>query len=527
MNKMDMSKLGMNIFVAGFHHETNTFAPSPADWAAFECGAGYPAYARGEAMLRQMEGSSLAIGGFAQAARQRGWRLLPSVWAGAMPSNRVTEAAFERICAEIVEDLQQDDFDAIYLDLHGAAVAEHVDDAEGELLRRIRAVAGPAVPIVASLDLHANVTERMLRLSTAMTAFRTYPHVDMRETGARAAQMLADRLADRLPDRLADRQADRPAAPAPERHQHSERVPFLLPLNAQCTLMEPACSIIQLLERLEAEHAVELSFAMGFSAADFAECGPVLFGYGVDADRVRQAVKRLFDEVVVRRRAQWTTELLSPADAVEQAIALAEHASAPVVIADTQDNPGAGGDSNTTGMLHALVSAQAGRRLGGRVALGLLFDPGAAKAACAAGLGASLPLSLGRAVPTWSGALTDAPLQAQVRVLAVSDGVVPLHGPMTKGVTIKLGPSACVEVGGIRVLLSSAKAQMLDLDLYRFLGVEPTQMKLLVNKSSVHFRAAFAPIASHILVAKAAGPMAADPADLPWQHLPASMGRRP
>jgi microcystin degradation protein MlrC len=235
----------------------------------------------------------------------------------------------------------------------------------------------------------------------------------------------------------------------------------------------------------------------------------------------------LRDEVVVHRRAEWTMDLLSPADAVEQAIGLAADASAPVVIADTQDNPGAGGDSNTTGMLHALVNAQAGRRLGGRVALGLLFDPDAAKAACAAGAGATLVLSLGRAVPTWSGSFTDAPVQARVKVLAVSNGVLPLHGPMTAGATMTLGPCACVELDAIRVLLSSAKAQMLDLDMYRFLGVEPAQMKLLVNKSSVHFRAAFAPIASHILVAKAPGPMAADPADLPWKKLPATTRRTP
>ena len=103
----------------------------------------------------------------------------------------------------------------------------------------------------------------------------------------------------------------------------------------------------------------------------------------------------------------------------------------------------------------------------------------------------------------------------------------PLHGPMTAGNTMHLGPCACIEVHGIRVLLSSAKAQMLDLDLYRFLGVEPAQMKLLVNKSSVHFRAAFQPIASHILVAKAPGPMAADPSDLPWTKLPAGMSTKP
>ena len=498
----------MNVFVAGFHHETNTFAPSVADWAAFECGAGYPSYARGEAMLQKMRGTSTSLGGFAQAAAERGWSLQPSVWAGAMPSNRVTAPAFARICDEIVADLQRGGFDAIYLDLHGAGVAVGADDAEGELLARIRAVVGPGMPIVASLDLHANVTERMLKLTNAMTAFRTYPHVDMRETGARAAQMLARRVGTST------------------RHMFAERVPFLLPLNAQCTLMQPAASVIALIDRLEAEHDVELNFAMGFSAADFAECGPVLFGYGADAARVREAVQCLHTEVV-SRRAEWSQDLLSPAAAVERAIALAATAEAPVVIADTQDNPGAGGDSNTTGLLRALIAAKAGARLNGRVALGLLFDPASAQAACTAGVGATLDLVLGRAVPTWSGALTEPAVQTQAKVLAVSNGVVPLFGPMTAGATAQLGPCACVEVEGIRVLLSSAKAQMLDLDLYRFLGVEPTRMKLLVNKSSVHFRAAFAPIASTILVAKAPGPMAADPGDLPWTKLPAGMASRP
>ena len=505
------------IFVAGFHHETNTFAPSPADWDAFNAGAGYAAYSRGEEMLRTMTTTSMSIAGFASTAAKLGWTLVPSVWAGAMPSNRVTTDAFERIAGDIVSDLQgalSDDanggIDAIYLDLHGAAVAECADDAEGELLHRIRALTGAALPIVASLDLHANVTERMLRLTSAMTAFRTYPHVDMRETGARAAQMLARRLSN--------------AATA--RTMHAERVPFLLPLNAQCTLMQPASEVIALMKQLEAEHDVELNFSMGFSAADFAECGPVLFGYGADAATARSAVRQLHDAVVAAR-PRWRLDVLSPDAAVERAIALAATADAPVVIADTQDNPGAGGDSNTTGMLRALLAAKAGQRFDGRVALGLLFDAASAVAAHTAGVGATIELELGRAVPTWSGVLTDAPVLARCHVLAVSDGVVPLFGPMTDGATMTLGTSACVDVDGVKVLLTSAKAQMLDLDLYRFLGVEPAQMKLLVNKSSVHFRAAFTPIASHILVAKAPGPMAADPGDLPWKHLSATTATRP
>lgn len=508
------------VFVAGFHHETNTFAPSAADWAAFEAGAGYPAYSRGEAMLRKMRAGSMSIAGFAQAADERGWSLVPSAWAGAMPSNRVTAQAFERVCREIVEDLQRalDDgaaggIDAIYLDLHGAAVAEGADDAEGELLQRLRALTGPALPIVASLDLHANVTERMLRLASAMTAFRTYPHVDMRETGARAARMLARRL-------------DSAQAPADARVMHAERVPFLLPLNAQCTLMAPASEVIAKIEALEAAHDLELNFSMGFAAADFSECGPVLFGYGRDAALTRNAVRELHAHVV-GARARWRLDLLAPREAVERAIELSAESNAPVVIADTQDNPGAGGDSNTTGMLRALLDARAGERLDGRVALGLLFDPRSAAQACAAGIGAELPLVLGEAVPTWTGEPSDPPLSARCRVLATHAGSVPLFGPMTAGATMTLGPSACVDVDGVKVLLTSAKAQMLDLDLYRFLGIEPAQMKLLINKSSVHFRAAFAPIASHILVAKAPGPMAADPGDLPWQHLSPHTATRP
>ncbi|HWH82321.1 MAG TPA: M81 family metallopeptidase [Burkholderiaceae bacterium] len=499
------------VFVAGFHHETNTFAPSPADWAAFTCGAGYPPYARGDAMLKQMRSTSTALGGFMQEAGEHGWALRPSVWAGAMPSNRVTRDAFERIAAEIVDDLRASRVDAVFLDLHGAAVAEGIDDAEGELLARVRGAVGPALPVIAALDLHANVTGRMLQLASAMTAYRTYPHVDMRETGVRAARMLARRFV--------------PAAA--ERVLHAERVPFLLPLNAQCTLMQPAASIIAMIEQAEALHDVELNFAMGFSAADIKECGPVLFGYGVDPLRVRDTVQLLLAEVAVARRADWTLELLGPDAAVEAAIDLALRADAPVVIADTQDNPGAGGDANTTGLLHALLRADAGTRLAGRVALGLLVDPASAQAAFDAGVGASVSLSLGRAVRTWSGALTDPPVDVEARVLAVSDGVVAMHGPMTAGVTMRLGPSACVEVRGVKVLLASAKVQMLDLDLCRYLGVEPAQMKLIVVKSSVHFRAAFAPIASHILVAKAPGPMAADPGDLPWTKLRPGMATRP
>jgi len=503
----------MNVFVAGFQHETNTFAPSKANWAAFLAGAGYPPVSRGDAMLELIGPTSLPMGGFIREARARGWTLKPSIWAGAVPSAHVTRDAFERIATAVIEDLTaamaDGGVDAIYLDLHGAAVAEHLDDAEGELLARIRERVGPSMTLVASLDLHANVTERMLRHASAMTAFRTYPHVDMAETGARAASLLAQlhegaRWATRV-----------------------SRIPFLLPLNAQCTLMAPAQGLMQRLATLEAETGVQLSFAMGFPAADFPECGATVFGHGPDAEVLQRTVQALAADVVARR-SEWALELMAPRDAVQQALSISQDEDlAPVVIADTQDNPGAGGDANTTGLLHALLAAGAGQRWPGRVALGLLCDPQAAAAARAAGVGALIELKLGTAVTTYNGGLSDPPVRCRCVVRAVSDGVVPLHGPMTAGGTAHLGASACLDIDGVLVAVSSAKSQMLDLDLFRYLGIEPARMKLMVVKSSVHFRAAFAPIASRIWVAKAPGPMAADPADLPWRKLPSQMARKP
>jgi microcystin degradation protein MlrC len=211
---------------------------------------------------------------------------------------------------------------------------------------------------------------------------------------------------------------------------------------------------------------------------------------------------------------------------VVQAIAIASGASKPVVIADTQDNPGAGGDTNTTGMLHALLAQGAGKRFPGQVALGLMFDAAAARAAHEAGIGAELELALGTAVPTFSGT-SDAPLRGRFKVLALADGTCTLKGPMMRGLTVRLGPSACLEIEGVRIAVVSGKKQLLDRELMRMVGIHAEQMRIVVVKSSVHFRADFQPIAAQVLVGKAAGPMAADPGDLPWQRLGAGMRARP
>lgn len=500
----------MHILIGGFQHETNTFAPSRADWPAFNRGDGFPAYARGAEMLARMEPLNFGIGGFMAVAREIGWQVVPSVWAGATPSAHVTDDAFERIASELLEDARQalarGQLDAVFLDLHGAAVTERFEDAEGELLARLRALIGPDRPIVTTLDLHANVSPRMLELADAMVAYRTYPHTDMAATGRLAAQALQRRIARGTREPM-----------------HARRIPFLLSLNVQSTMTEPAASVYRQLLELDGARGTLLSFAMGFPAADIEHCGPVVWGYGDQAEAAVQALHAY----AVAVRSQWRLDLLPPAEAVARALALAEGARRPVVIADTQDNPGAGGNSNTTGLLHALLAAGAGRLHPRQVALGLMYDPDAARAAHAAGVGARLYLSVGRTEPTWGGGFSDAPVQGEFTVLALSDGRVVGAGPVLGGTPVHLGASACLAIDGVRVVVVSGKCQMMDRELFRFAGVEPESMKILVVKSSVHFRADFTPIAEDILVARAPGPVAADPADFPWRRLPASIDRRP
>jgi microcystin degradation protein MlrC len=494
------------ILIAGYQHETNTFAPSLADWAAFTRGDSFPAFVRGPALVEQLAGINIPVAGFIDFARSQGWSLVPSAWAGAIPSSYVTRDAFERIAGAICDDVRAaGSLDGIYLDLHGAAVAEHALDSEGELLARLRALVGADLPIVASLDLHANVTQRMLREADALVSYRTYPHVDMARTGERAGELLARRLAAGRKEPL-----------------HARRLPFLIPLNAQSTWLEPARTLYEELEALDREHGTVLSFCMAFPASDFDECAPMVWGHGA---RAEAAAERLYARCAAR--AQWRLDCLPAREAVVQALALAERADKPVVIADTQDNPGAGGDSNTTGMLHALLAQGAGRRFPGQVALGLMFDPAAGRAAHEAGVGAEIDIALGTAVPTFTGQASDAPLRGRFKVVALADGRCTLTGPMMTGLTVKLGPSACLEIDGVRVAVVSGKKQLLDRELLRMVGIHHERQRIVVVKSSNHFRADFQPHAAHVLVAKAAGPMAADPADLPWTRLPESISRRP
>lgn len=483
------------IAFAGFQHETNTFAPTQADFHAFELGGGWPELTRGEAIFAAIAGANLPAAGFVAAARAAGHHLLPTIACAASPSAHVQETAYERIVGEILDGvaaaMREAAIDAVYLDLHGAMVTTHLDDGEGELLGRVRALVGEAVPVVASLDLHANVTERMLAVADALVAYRTYPHVDMARTGARAFALLEKRWADGRA-KMAARSPD-----------------FIAPICWQCTDLQPAARLYAALEEIEAASGADLSYATSFPAADFPECRQVVWGYAPDKATAQAAVTQLAD-LVDAAEAEFDGTLYAPEEAVRFAQARNREGLRPIVIADGQDNPGAGGDSDTTGMLRALIAADAQE-----AAIGLIVDPAAAAAIHRREVGETIRLALGGR----SGVPGDAPYEDDFLIEALSDGLADATGPYYGGRRLRIGASACLRRGGVRIVVASHKVQMADQSLFRVVGIDPASQAILVLKSAVHFRADFAPIAADIIVATAPGPMPMRLEELPWTRL--------
>ena len=488
------------IAIGGMQHETNTFAPSRADYGAFEAGGGWPGVQYGEPVFGAVAGANIPAAGAIDALRAQGHSLVSTAWGAASPSAHVTTDAFERIVGELIAQLKKaGPVDGVYLDLHGAMVTEAFDDGEGEILRRVREVVGPRVPISASLDLHCNFTRAMFDNCDALVAYRTYPHVDMADTGARAAVLL---------DRMI--RGGQPLA------KHWRALDYLTGLPSQCSFVEPCKTIYEDIGR---DGETTLSFTPGFPMADFPECGMAVFGYGADQKKTSAAVDKLHAAVADAEK-DFALDLHLPEDAVTRARSRGEPGR-PVVLADTQDNPGAGGNGDTTGLLKALIGQNAQEAV-----LGLLIDGAAAKKAHEAGQGATLGFSLGGL----SNIPGDTPCTGEFTVERLGDGKFTCTGPMFKGFRMQLGNMALLRsksAPGVRVVLASRKCQAGDQEMFRHLGVEPRRSRILALKSSVHFRADFEPISKEVLVVKSPGPALADPTEFTWTRLRKGLRLRP
>jgi microcystin degradation protein MlrC len=491
----------LRIAVGGFLHESTTFVDTPTTWDDFARAGAWPGACEGEAMLKTLDGLNLGLSGFVDEIRKAGHTVLPVAWGMAQPAGPVTAHSFERMCATLVDGYRRSGADVIFVELHGAMVADQFDDAEGELLRRIRAVVGADVPVVGTLDLHVNMSEQMLGTTNLLSAYRTYPHVDWGETGRRVARWL-----------------DRAIGWGPKPARALRRMPFLIPVTAGCSLISPVRELYQELEAIEAETGVHLNFTPGFPPADIADCGPAVFGYGADQAAVERAVDRLADAVDAAEPAFAAQRVQPVAEAVANAIRISAASDRPVVLADTQDNPGAGAPSNTTGIIAELLAQGAQSAV-----VGILHDPQVAAAAHAAGVGAHLNTAIG------GGLAGDgqAPQPGPWTVVALSDGRFAGTAPMLRSKYVEMGKTAVLRQNGVEVLVATIRQQPIHRETFSHLGIDPRERKIVALKSSVHFRAGFQEIAAEVITCASPGMNLADPADFAYRKLPAAIRRRP
>jgi microcystin degradation protein MlrC len=484
------------IALAGFLHETNTFSPYPTTYEDFTTPGGpFTGFLKGDEIFSYREKRvNIGASGCMKLAAKKGWEIVPLFWTFTEPAGLVTDNAFERLMGMIAAGLsEQGPYDGVYLDLHGAMVYGDYQDGETEILRRVRAIVGD-VPIIASHDLHGNVSEKSIEISSAIVGFRTYPHVDMYETGERGAQVMEHLLAGK------------------SLFKAYRQVPFLMPLSKMPTTIDPGKSVYAEIEEVEKMAGVVSGTIMeGFPPADIEHAGPTVFTYATNQLAADAAADHLY-QTILEREAEFGSDLPDPDDAVLQAIELSKTADKPVVIADVQDNSGGGGTSDTTGVLRALIRHDAD------AALALMYDPDVAAIAHEAGEGAEISVDLGGKL--FEG---DSPLRGRFVVEKLVEGPFKGSSPMMRGFTIDLGKMAQLRTGNVRIVVSSHRTQALDREYFRRVGIIPEDMKILVVKSSNHYRADFEPIASTIINVDAPAAIIDDPSKIDYKNLRAGV----
>ncbi|MFP6603844.1 MAG: M81 family metallopeptidase [Pirellulaceae bacterium] len=469
----------MKIASGGVQHETNTFSDTPTTLSDFQRDSGCgPDFSGGEVLEERFAGTGTIHGGYLAGAAELDVELLPLLSARAQPAGRVEQVAYDQMLNLFLQRLAAVlPVDAVALDLHGAMATQEHDDAEGHFIAAVRELVGPEIPLVVTLDLHANISPQMAAEADVIIGFDTYPHVDMRERGIEAIQLLV-------------RMINQEIHPC----QSYRQLPLMTMPPMQCTLREPMQSLIQEVFTLEEEPGIlTATVAMGFPFADIRDAGvSVLVTSDSDQTLADQKADALAARLWVLR-----DQLQPQLTTIEAAIQYTdEHADGLVIFADGSDNPGGGAPCDGTVALQAMIEADF---QGGVV--GVLHDPDTAREAHAAGVGAEIDAVIGGKTDDQHGAS----VVTRARVQALSDGKYVHHGAMMRGLVGDFGPMAVLRVGGVEVVVATYRRQLLDRDMLRVVDIDPQTRRLLVVKSAVHFRADLGPLASKIFDADTPG----------------------
>ena len=486
----------MKVVIAQMKHETNTYSPVPTPLSRFATGGGVPL--EGDAARAAYKGTGSAIAALIDLAEAAGAEIVIPVAGNAWPSGLVEDAAYEymagRICAAVAQGC-----DAVLLDLHGAMVTQTFEDGEGELLRRLRAI-DAKVPIGVALDMHTNFYPAIADNATAVAGYQTYPHIDMYETGARAGKAIFALLAGQARPAMA--WGNRPMLPHVMR-QGSDDSPNR-ELQARCKAMER-------------DGALCASVFVGFPNADIHNAGlsAVVVTNG-DAALARRWCDELLDMAWAKRQ-DFVYPIEPLAQSMQRAQALADAAqpgAGPIVLLDHSDNCASGGTMDTMTVLGAMLDA--GLKDAAAFAI---FDPQAVQQMIAAGVGAQVTLSLGGKLDMPAIGLTGQPRTVSGRVKLVCDGRYKNFGPMARGETNDMGPTAVLDTGAVEIVVISNHTEPHDLAAFVAVGIDPSRKKFLMLKSRVHWRAGLRPLAGGIVECAGTGVCTSDYAMLDFKHV--------
>ena len=473
----------MKIVAARMNHETNTFSPVATPLAAF--GPDGPSF--GAQALTQGRGSRTALGAFIAAAEARGDAITVALNATANPSGRVDDAAFERMAASIVQAATGRDL--ILLDLHGAMATQSFDDGEGELLRRLRAVA-PHTPLALALDLHGNITQTMIDCADIIVGFKTYPHVDMFETGAHAARLAFQMTASGVKPALAWRQ-----------------LPLLSHTLRSATDEGAMQHAVQGAREMETQGLAAVSVFAGFSLADIPNAGMSVVTVGADQAQAQAGADALARAIWAERDGFiYTSAALAASVAQARALRAANvPAHGPVLLLDHGDNVMSGGSCDTTTLLEECL-----RQGLTHIGMGPLADPQTVARAIETGVGATLRVQVGNKLPLGLPNGQPAPLALEVRVRAISDGRFRISGPIYTGETWAMGRTVVLEHAAGVLVVSERPMEPLDLGVFTSVGVNPADFDFLLLKSRMYCRPSFVPIGCGLVECDSRGVSSSD-----------------
>lgn len=484
----------MKIVIALMQHETNTFCPIPTDYEEFGKAIGFDEPPSGQTVVETFAGTGMAIGAFLDHALRRGAEIVTPIAAFAEPGGYVADTAFETI-AEAICSAVAEGCDAVLLDLHGAMVCETCDDPEGDLLQRLRQI-NPDVPIGVALDFHTNLTEKMVRNATVITGYRTYPHIDMYETGDRCARLIFDKIAGKVDPQMA-----------------FGTLPIVTAMLLQTPLQEPMKTPMTMaIDAGDCGRVLDASIFGGFPLSDIPH---VSVSTVVVTDGPQASGKDLVSEIL---NQLWSTRsgfVLDRPEPLATTIATAKAIDVgPVVIADYGDNSGAGGPGDRMDVVAEVLKQGLEN-----AAVGTIWDPEAVQTLQQAGIGATVTLPVGSKTNSSSIGLEPSPLTVTGTVKTLCSGDFVLQGDMMDGFPINMGECAVLQIDGVELIISSRRAEIYAPQFFTHVGIDPTQKRYLIIKSRQHFRAGFDPIASHILLAPSAGVCRENHVDYPYRNI--------